>query len=97
MVPIGAPGEVLTVHKDAIVVQPSGPTVFVVEDGKVNPRRVVTGDAVGNRLQIIDGLQIGELVVTRGNERLQPGQAVRVIDGPEQEGSAATKSGDSAG
>ncbi len=97
MVPIGAPGEVLTVPKDAIVVQPSGPTVFLVEDGKVNPRRVVTGDAVGNRLQIIDGLQVGDLVVTRGNERLQPGQAVRIIDGPEQEGSAATTSGDSAG
>ncbi len=97
MVPIGAPGEVLTVHKDAIVVQPSGPTVFLVEDGQVSPRRVVTGDAVGNRLQIVDGLQVGDLVVTRGNERLQPGQTVRIIDGPEQEGSAATASGDSAG
>ena len=97
MVPIGAPGEVLTVHKDAIVVQPSGPTVFLVEDGKVSPRRVVTGEAVGNRLQIVDGLQVGDLVVTRGNERLQPGQTVRIIDGPEQEGSAATASGDSAG
>ncbi len=97
LVPIGAPGEVLTVHKDAIVVQPTGPVVYVVEEGTANPRRVVTGDAVDNRLQVIDGLQPGDLVVTRGNERLRPGQAVRIINGSEQEGSAAADGGDSAG
>ncbi len=98
LVPIGAPREVLTVHKDAIIIQPGGPQVYVVEDDAVSPRRIVTGEAVGNRMEIVQGLKAGDMVVTRGNERLRPGQAVRILeDDTEQEGSAAKEGGEQAG
>ena len=42
-------------------------------------RPVVTGVASGSDLEITSGLEPGERVVIRGNERLQPGVAVRIL------------------
>jgi hypothetical protein len=39
-------------------------------------KTIQTGAAMGNRIEVLDGIAEGELVVVRGNERLQPGQAV---------------------
>ena len=75
--PVGATRDVVTVHKDAVTVGLQGRQVFVVDDeDKAQPRPVVLGTSVGNRFEVLEGLQPGELVVVRGNERLQPGQAV---------------------
>ena len=75
--PVGAPRDVATVHKDAVTVSLQGRQVFVVaDDDTVQPRLVTLGDAIGDRFEVEDGLAPGELVVVRGNERLQPGQAV---------------------
>lgn len=78
LVPIGARREVLSVHKDAVIKRPDGSLVFVVKDGKAEPRQVRLGQAIGSRLEVIDGLSAGDLSVIRGNERLRPGAAVRI-------------------
>lgn len=75
-IPVSAPREVVTVAKDALLRGRDGWMVFVVEDDKVQPRPVVFGQAVGERMEIKSGLKQGEIVVVRGNERLRPGQAV---------------------
>lgn len=80
--PVGGTKDVLTVHKDAINRRGASTSVYVVEDGKAAVRPVQLGEAVGSRLAVLSGLEAGELVVTRGNERLQPGQAV-AFDAPE--------------
>jgi multidrug efflux pump subunit AcrA (membrane-fusion protein) len=93
---VGATREVVTVHKDAVTVSLQGRQVFVVDDeDKAQPRPVVLGTSVGNRFEVLDGLQPGELVVVRGNERLQPGQAV-AYTAPDGEAApaAATTAGD---
>lgn len=74
-VPVGEPRDVVTVHKDAVLPQ-GGDSVFVVVDGKAQPRPVELGEAVGTRFVVLGGLEPGEVVVTMGNERLRPGQAV---------------------
>ncbi|MBR9813565.1 efflux RND transporter periplasmic adaptor subunit [bacterium] len=76
LIPVGSTRDVLTVHKDAINRRGDSTSVYVVEDGKAAVRPVQLGDAVGSRLAVLSGLEAGDLVVTRGNERLQPGQAV---------------------
>lgn len=78
-IPIASQREVVTVHKDAVVSQQNGHIVFVVKDGTALPKPISIGDASGNRFEVSSGLEIGEVVVTRGNERLQPGQAVTII------------------
>ncbi len=77
-VPVGPPREVVTVHKDAVLKRPTGDLVFVVADGVAQPRPVRLGEAIGGRLEVLEGLQPGEDVVIRGNERLQPGTPVRI-------------------
>ena len=77
-VPIGAPRDVLTVHKDAVIKRGPQSIVYVVEDGSANLRPVRLGEAVGSRLEVLEGLQDGDLVVVRGNERLRPGDKVSV-------------------
>ena len=78
LVPVGAPREVVSVHKDALIRRPDGVIVFVVVDGVAELREVLIGEAVGARYEVLDGLAVGEQAVVRGNERLQPGLRVRV-------------------
>lgn len=75
-IPVGELRDAVTVHKDAINRGGGGATVFVVVDGVAQPRPVFLGSAVGARFIVLSGLEPGELVVVRGNERLFPGQAV---------------------
>ena len=76
-IPIGAAGEAVTVHKDAVLSRQGKSKVFLVVDGQVKPRDVKLGDAVGGRYVVLGGLEPGDIVVIRGNERLRPGQAIR--------------------
>lgn len=76
-IPIGRSREIVTVHKDAVLNRQGRDMVYVVEDGKAMPRSIVIGEGIGGRFEVKQGLAPGELVVSRGNERLFPGQPVR--------------------
>jgi len=75
-IPISDPRDVLSVPKDALVQARGGWTVFVSEEGVAQPRTVQIGVALGDRFEVLDGLEEGDVVVTRGNERLRPGQEI---------------------
>lgn len=75
-VPLGQPRDVVSVSKDAVITRGAQRLVYVVEDGKAQPRTVELGEAVGSRFEVLSGLAPGDRVVVRGNERLRPGQAV---------------------
>jgi len=77
-VPAGLQREVLSVHKDAVTKQGGQDLVFLVIDGRAQPRPVQLGEAVGDRFEVLGGLIEDDLVVTRGNERLRPNDPVRV-------------------
>ena len=75
-VPVGAGRNVLTVPKDALVQARGGWIVYVAVDGKAQPRPVTIGAAVGDRFEVLSGLEPDLIVVIRGNERLRPGQDI---------------------
>ena len=75
-IPVGEPRMLLSVPKDALVQARGGWTVFVAQEGQAQPRGVSLGLPVGDRYEVLSGLQEGDLVVVRGNERLRPGQAI---------------------
>jgi len=75
-IPVDAPRDVLTVHKDAVL-QQGGTAVYVVEEGEAVRKPVFLGDSAGSRFIVKEGLEAGMLAVVRGNERLRPGQPVR--------------------
>ncbi|HNC46938.1 MAG TPA: efflux RND transporter periplasmic adaptor subunit, partial [Acidobacteriota bacterium] len=61
-------GEQLSIPEEAVLDSGSEQTVFVVlEGGYFEPRNVQLGAKVGNRFIILNGLNVGEKIVTSGN------------------------------
>jgi RND family efflux transporter MFP subunit len=77
---IGEPTLVKLVPKDAIVERNNLKFVVIVNNGTAQPVPVNTGVAYKNLIEVIGPLNIGQPVVIRGNERLQPGQPVKVVN-----------------
>ena len=76
ILPAGPAREIVSVHKDAVIRQAGSAIVFIVTGSAAEIRPVTLGDSNGVRFEVLHGLEAGDLVVVRGNERLQPGQAV---------------------
>jgi RND family efflux transporter MFP subunit len=70
--------------RDALVLGAVDIRVIEVVDGKAKPVQVELRASAGDRALVVgEGLEPGDAVVTRGNERLRPGQPVRILE-PEQ-------------
>ena len=78
-IPIGPGLKAPTVHKDAILKREGMSLVYVVEEEKAVIKPLKLGDGVGNRFIVLGGIQEGDTVVIKGNERLRPGQKVKPI------------------
>jgi len=76
--PVGGTEKAVLVPKDALVLGGPSPMVFVVADGKAMPVPVETGLAIDDLIQVKGGVLGGQKVVVRGNERLRPGQPVKI-------------------
>jgi RND family efflux transporter MFP subunit len=83
--PVGKTGLATIVPKDALVLGTGDPLVFVVDPspspapagtGVVRPVRVSLGATMGGGVEIMSPIELGSLVVIRGNERLRPGMNV---------------------
>jgi len=73
----------LLVSRDALVRGPSGVRVVKAVDGKAVPQPVqVTETAREQAIVRAEGLSVGDRVITRGNERIRPGQALQILDDP---------------
>jgi RND family efflux transporter MFP subunit len=73
---------VLTVPRDALVLRPEGQSVFIVDaDDAAQQITVRVGTGQGDDIEVVGDVAPGDRVVVRGNERLQSGQAVTVLDG----------------
>ncbi len=75
--PAGEPYRATVVPKDAVIIRGSERRVYRLNgDDTVEPVTVDTGAGVGSWVEIRSGIAPGMRVVTRGNERLRPGQSV---------------------
>ena len=77
---IGKPSSVLAVPKDAVVNMGQQHLVFVVREGVAQPLAVQLGDTSESMIEVKGQITAGMQVVTRGNERLRPGQPVKIIE-----------------
>jgi len=77
--------DALALPRDALKRYPDGTvTVWIVlgegNDLHATERPVRIGRTISETVEVLDGLEAGARVVVRGNEVLQEGQAVRVVD-----------------
>ena len=81
-------GRGLTVPRDALMRRPDGSVdVWLARDGadgaaSATRQAVRLGRSLANRVEIVAGLEPGQRVIVRGNERLREGQPVRVVGTP---------------
>lgn len=93
-VPTARAMKALTVHRDAVVMRRSGAYLYrVTADNMAERIDVTLGIAEGNYIQVFGGLAAGDRVVTVGNERMRPGQRVKV-SGDEPESETQSNSGE---
>lgn len=69
------------VPRDAVTSSMGNAQVVKVVDGAAQPTPV-TVLAEAPTSMLVDGVEPGDVLVVRGNERLRPGQALRVLDAP---------------
>lgn len=77
---VGTPHEGLVVPKDALVLRGGKEYVFVVEEGRGQQIPVQSLVHLDDVVEIQGKVQPGQSVVVEGNERLRPGQPVRILD-----------------
>lgn len=81
-VPTAAAVMALTVHRDAVVLRRGGAYLYrVTSDSSTERVDVGLGIAAGDYIQVFGSLNVGDQVVTVGNERMRPGQKVSVKGG----------------
>jgi membrane fusion protein (multidrug efflux system) len=76
---LGELDDAVLVPAIAVVPGLNAKNVFVVKNGKAELRTVVTGTRLEDRVQILAGLEVGEVVVTSGVLQLSPGQQVQAL------------------
>ena len=79
---VGNPHKAILIPKDALVLSGTGKSVYVINDQTAHLVSVKTGPAHGSLIEIEGNLKAGQRVVVRGNERLMPGQRVKVVGSP---------------
>lgn len=74
------------VHKNALVIPQqstladiTGYYVYVVNGDKVTKQYITTGEHVGNMIEVLKGLKIGQTVVTDGTQKLTDGSLIQVV------------------
>jgi membrane fusion protein (multidrug efflux system) len=76
---------VLVVPEESLVPEQGDVFVYVVGDGTVEKRKIIIGQRRVGTVQVTQGLQAGELIVTEGTQKLRDGASVTVV----QSGAAA--------
>jgi membrane fusion protein (multidrug efflux system) len=91
---VGERGNTVMVDESCVDRQGNIEFVWVVEKGKARQKPVRTGVREKNMVEITNGLNAGELIVTAGQLRLSNGVRVKIVNMPDEEAVSAPDSTD---
>lgn len=80
---IGEKSNSMTVDESCVERQGEVEFVWVVERGRAERKRVLTGSRENGQVEIVAGLQPGQIVVTSGQLRLSDGAKVKISNMPD--------------
>jgi RND family efflux transporter MFP subunit len=72
-------GDGIQIPRSALAESLQKPFVYVVQNGKSVRRDITVGRDLGNNIEVLSGLQQGELVVVNGQINLANGSAVNIV------------------
>lgn len=72
--------ETLTIPSFALIPELKGHRVFLYKNGKAESQSVTIGDRTDERVEITEGLQAGDTLITSGILQLRPNMAVRLAE-----------------
>lgn len=72
-------GETPLIPREALVGSVKLPQVYVIENNVATLKNVVIGEEAGRMIQILDGLKVGDTVVTNGHNALSDSMSVTII------------------
>ena len=78
-VPLRTVPAALMLPTEAIIPILKGQKVFIAKNGKAEERKVLTGYRNAAMVEITDGLQPGDSVITTGIMSLKPGSDLKII------------------
>jgi len=78
---LGSHRETTLLPRDALVYRGDQPGVYMVEADKAKFLAVETGLTQDDKVEVIQGLKAGDVVVTRGSNLLKDGDRVKVMSG----------------
>ena len=73
------PGAV-TVPEQSVVRRPAGEVVYVIEQGRARQRVVRTGQRKEGRIEILEGVTVGDILAVDGAGFLTDGARVQVLE-----------------
>jgi len=85
-IPTAQAREVVSIHRDALVIRKGSINVYRINAENISekiPVEVGIGD--GDYVELIGDIQSGDHIVTRGGERLRPGETVKITNKPSDE------------
>lgn len=75
---LGATTDALQIPTEAVIPDATGYTVYVVENGKAESRKVKIGNRSDKLIEITDGLAVGDSLIRTGILQVKPGDKVAV-------------------
>lgn len=79
MVRKNAPSPAMRIPAGALLPVLKGSRVFVIKEGKAEPRDVITGSRNDSSVLILSGLEAGDSLITSGLMFVKPGVSVKVV------------------
>ncbi len=80
---IGEKGDTMTVDEACVERMGEVEFVWIIERGRADRRRVLTGSRENGQVEIVAGLQPGQIVVTSGQLKLSDGAKVKISNMPD--------------
>jgi len=77
---LGSQRETALLPRDALVYRGEQPGVYVIESEKAKFQPVATGLTQEDKVEVVNGLKAGDVVITRGSNLLKDGDRVRVME-----------------
>lgn len=76
----GEQNAVMAIPANSIIENKDNPFVFLVTNGRAVEKKIKTGKKLGNMVEISEGLEIGEFIITEPLDKIRAGIKVKVLE-----------------